>query len=104
MRELVSGWMDPGAVWGRRVGAPQWTPPRGPLPFLAVPDSGRCLEGEAGLVSGLVCPRGMLDPDETVAPPPCAVPAGLGARTPRSWVLSGGEGHFTVHRPFGLRL
>lgn len=37
--------------------------PRGPLPFLAVPASGRCLEEEAGLVSGLVCPRGMLDPD-----------------------------------------
>jgi hypothetical protein len=37
-----------------------------------------------------------------VAPPPCAVPAGLGARTPRSWVLSGGEGAF--HRAQTMRV
>lgn len=76
--------------------------PRGPLPFLAVPAGGRCLAGETGLVSGLVCPRGMLDQTELWPRLPVLCQHGLklGHLDPGSSLL--GWGHFTVHRPCGL--
>lgn len=98
MRESVSGWMGLGAGLGEKGGGASVDTPRGPLPFLAVPAGGRCLAGETGLESGLVCPRAMLDQTELWPRLPVLC---QGARTPRSWVLSAGVGAF--HRAQTMR-
>lgn len=102
MRESVSGWMGLGTGLGEKGGSASVDTPRGPLPFLAVPAGGRCLAGEMGLVSGLVCPRGMLDQTELWPRLPVLCQQGLelGHLDPGSSLL--GWGHFTVHRPCGL--
>lgn len=95
MRESVSGWMGPGAGLGEKgVGASVDTP-RGPLPFLAVPAGGRCLAGEMGLVSGLVCPRGMVDQTELWPRLPVLCQQGLelGHLDPGSSLLGWGAFH-----------